>query len=134
VAECRKALTLDPDDRAVSYNWLARCLEQQGKRREAIDAWTKRRIAQGDAALAERMRQVFVADGWEAYWRAALRQPANEDVVAAIHVRLGNVDEAMRTLEAMFEARVPHFAMTNHPEWDPLRVDSRLSRFAGAPV
>ena len=41
VAGSRRTLTLDPDDLSLSYQWLARCLEQQGKQRQAVDALKK---------------------------------------------------------------------------------------------
>jgi TolB-like protein/Tfp pilus assembly protein PilF len=126
VAESRRTLTLDPDDLSLSYQWLARCLEQQGKQRQAVDAYEKGRAARGNPALAERMKRLYAAHGWEAYWRERLRLDNGVESAAAAHVRLGNIDEAIRSFERAYDARSPWINSSNHPEWDPLRSDPRF--------
>jgi serine/threonine-protein kinase len=133
VTASRRALMLDPADRSISYAWLGLCLEELGRRREAVEAWEKERAAWGEADLAERMMRTYAAHGWEGYWRERLRLAAKPapnqlpDIQPAIaHVRLGNVDEAVRTLERLVETRAPSILFSNQPQWDPLRSDPRF--------
>ena len=126
VAQSRRTLTLDPDDLSLSYPWLARCLEQQGKQRQAVDAYEKNRAARGNPVLAERMKRLYAVRGWEAYWRERLRLDSGVESAAAAHVRLGNIDESIRSLERGYQARSPWINNSNDPEWDPLRSDQRF--------
>ena len=59
VAESHRTLTLDPEDLGLSYPWLARCLEQQGKLSEAVDALEKRRVIGRSPELAEGMKRLY---------------------------------------------------------------------------
>jgi serine/threonine-protein kinase len=128
VAECRKAMTLEPNDATLTISTvLGRCLEQQGKQREAVDAFENGRAARGDRALGERLRRVYAREGWLGYWRERLRiEPTNPSLGnAAIYTRLGNVDEAIRALERADATRsLGGFA--NLPDFDPLRSDPRF--------
>jgi hypothetical protein len=82
--------------------------------------------------------RIFTERGWKAYWRERLRldpHPQTPSTLAAMHVRTGNFDEAIRVLERGYDERDPEFlSTTNHPQWDPLRSDPRfvaLSRRTG---
>src|SRR4030095_16428922 len=68
VAECRKVETLDPEGHSRVYDWLGRCLEKQGKQPERGEAWEKHFASQGNVEFARRLRGVFAARGWKAYW------------------------------------------------------------------
>jgi TolB-like protein/Tfp pilus assembly protein PilF len=129
VAECQKALALEPNDANLMLSlWLGRCLEHQGKRGEAIDVWEKGRAARGNVGLADQLRHAYRAGGWEGYWRERVRTtvPADPGVGAAtIHARLGNFDAAMQALERAYNTRsLGGFA--NYPDFDPLRSDPRF--------
>jgi serine/threonine-protein kinase len=128
VSECRNAMALEPNNTTlVVSSLLGRCLEQQGKQREAVEAFEKGRTASGDAVLAERLRSAYARAGWEGYWRERLRiQPLNPGVGAAsVYARLGHVDEAIRSLERADATRsLGGFA--NYPDFDPLRSDPRF--------
>ena len=73
-----------------------------------------------------------------ARWRERLRlerRPQASGSLAAMHVRAGNLDEAIRVLERGYAERDPTvFSTSNHPQWDPIRSDARfqaLCRRAG---
>jgi tetratricopeptide (TPR) repeat protein len=121
-------MTLEPNDATLTISTvLGNCVEQQGKQREAVDAFENGRAARGDRALAERLRRVYAREGWPGYWRERLRiAPTNPRLGnAAIYTRLGNVDEAIRALERADATRsLAGFA--NGPHFDPLRSDPRF--------
>ena len=129
VTECRKAMTLEPNDADLMLSiWLGRCLEQQGKYREAVDAFESGRAARGEGALAERFRRAFERGGWKEYWRERIPTTAPKDQglgSVAVFARLGNLDEAFRILEQSEQTRsLGGFA--NYPDYDPLRSDPRF--------
>ena len=121
-----KTLPLDPSDSSLSSKWLAKCLEQRGDERQAVEAYEAGRAARGNPALAERMTRLYRTQGLKAYWRECLRQTDGDvDSVAAL-VRLGNLDEAMRLVVGWQKTRHPWLGFLNMPEWDPLRSDPRF--------
>lgn len=129
VAECRRALSLEPSDVGAVSLSLGRCLEHQGKQREAVEAWEDGRAAAGNPALAERFKRVFAERGWTGYWRERMRLAAPNQRVgvgaAAGYARSGNIDEAIRALEHGYESRsLGGFAP--YPDYDPLRSDPRF--------
>ena len=126
VAQSRRTLTLDPDDLSLSYSWLGSCLEQQGKLGEAIDAYGSTQAARENPTRAEQLKRRYAADGWEAYWRHRLQVDKGPASLAAAHVRLGNIDDAIRILEHGYETRAPWINNSNYPEWDRLRADRRF--------
>jgi Tfp pilus assembly protein PilF/TolB-like protein len=127
-AECQKALTLDPNDSSLVYNWLPRCLEAQGKRDEAVDVYEQGREVRGNREAAEKLKAVYAARGWEAYWRERLRLDDRTRITSSAfaNLRLGHTDEVIEILERMYETRVPWVTYTNFPEWDPVRSDPRF--------
>lgn len=137
VREARKALELDPAN-VTALGWLARCLEEQGNYDEVVDALeeqrSKARPTQDDQRQAARMWALYRAKGWRAYWTARLAEQQTDRQLtyqptfqlAQIHVRLGQRDAAIETLERLFEERHPSVVWLNHPSWDPLRSDPRL--------
>ena len=137
VAQSRKTLSLDPRN-PTAYSFLARCLEQQGKYREAVEAYEQQRAIARNAKADDTLVRLFAERGWEAYWRERLRlerRPQASGSLAAMHVRAGNLDEAIRVLERGYAERDPTvFSTSNHPQWDPIRSDARfqaLCRRAG---
>ena len=97
VGEGRRAAALEPNDANMLLSlFIGRCLEQQGRQREAVDVYEAGRAARGDTALAAHLRRVYAASGWEGYWRERVRTTAAADPgvgAAALHARLGNIDE-----------------------------------------
>ena len=128
VAISHRTLTIDPNDTSLSYKWLAKCLEQQGKHAEAVDAYEKGRAAQGKPGLADRLRRIYAAQGWHAYWRERLQLVGAQDdaALAPALVRLGNLQEAINTLERAYDSRAPWIGFINQPEWDALLPDPRF--------
>ena len=55
-AQSHRTVRLDPRDLVLSHSWLARCLEQQGKRDQAVEAWEHGRDVRGGAEIATRLR------------------------------------------------------------------------------
>jgi TolB-like protein len=128
VAECRRALSLEPGDVGAVALTLGRCLEHQGKQREAVEAWENGRAA-ANPALAEQFKRVFAARGWTGYWRERMRLAAPNQRVgvgaAAGYARSGDIEEAIRALEHGYESRsLGGFAP--YPDYDPLRADPRF--------
>jgi serine/threonine-protein kinase len=124
VAVTQRTLTLDPQDASMSYSWLGRCLEAQGKLGEAVDAYENGRAAGGRPELAQRMKRRYAVEGWKSYWRESLRLlPPDTIAAAAAHARLGNNDEAVRTLLRLEQRRAPALGFLNMPEWDSLKSE-----------
>jgi serine/threonine-protein kinase len=126
VIECRRAKTLEPDDaKLLVSHLLGRCLEQQGRRQEAIEAYRNSLTERGEGALAEQLKRAYARDGWLGYWRERLRTAPPHANLAGLHVRLGNIDEAMLELQRAERTRSLSGWM-NIPEFDPLRADPRF--------
>ena len=53
-----------------------------------------------------------------------------EQAAAQVHVRLGNVEDALRRLERLQEQRHPNLQSLNSPYFDPLRSDPRFQAAA----
>jgi len=133
VAQSRRAVALDPRDLVLSYSWLGKCLEQQGRRREAVEIWEQARALVGEPDIAERMKRIFRDRGWAAYWREEMKL-AGRPLDAPIRVRLGDPEAALSILERLLEERDPLVSWLNHPDLDPLRSHPRfqaLRRRAG---
>ena len=91
VAQSRKTLSLDPRN-PTAYSFLARCLEQQGKYREAVEAYEQQRAIARNANADDTLVRLFAERGWEAYWRERLRlerRPQASGSLAAMHVLQG---------------------------------------------
>jgi TolB-like protein/Tfp pilus assembly protein PilF len=137
VAQSRKTLSLDSRN-PTAYTFLARCFEQQGKHREAVEAYEQQRALARNVTADDTLVRLFAERGWQAYWRERLRlerRPQAAGNLAAMHVRAGSLDEAIRVLERGYAERDPTvFSTSNHPQWDPIRSDARfqaLCRRAG---
>ncbi len=127
VAESRKALLLDQSDSSLTYNWLPRCLEAQGKRDHAVEAYEEGRALRLDPQAAKYLKAIYATHGWEAYWRERLQLAKGNLLASALaNIRLGNINQVIEALERMYETRVPWITYTNHPEWDPVRSDPRF--------
>jgi tetratricopeptide (TPR) repeat protein len=127
VALTRRTLTLDPEDATLSYSWLARCLEGQGKFSDAVDAFERGRLGQPADDVAGQMRRLYAVQGWKPYWREQLRHlPPYGMGTAAALVRLGNYDEAIQVLVELQRRRTPHLGFLNMPEFDALLPDARF--------
>ena len=124
----RTTVPLDPHDLSLSYKWLGKCLEAQGRSDEAVEAYEDGRAARGDQAEAQRLKDVYRSDGKDAYWRERLRKAGNDDSweVAGALVRLRRRKEAIDVFEQGFDRRAPWVGYINHPEWDPLIDDPRF--------
>ena len=127
VALTRRTLALDPENATLSYSWLARCLEAQGKFSDAVDAFERGRRGQPGDDVAGQMRGLYAVQGWKPYWREQLRRlpPYGMDTAAAL-VRLGNYDEAIQILLELQRTRTPTLGFLNMPEFDALRPDARF--------
>lgn len=125
VVECENAMTLEPNEATLTLlTLLGRCLEQQGKQREAVEAFERGRAARGEPELAEQLRRAYARSGWTGYWRERLRiQPLSPGVGAAsVYARLGQVAQAIQSLERA-EALRSLGGFANAPDLAPLRSD-----------
>jgi predicted Zn-dependent protease len=127
IAVSRDTLLLDPHDVSLVLNWLPRCLEALGRRREAIEARVQSMAAHGAPARAARMMRLYSTRGWDAYWQEERRREDASDLkTALVSVRLGDHDTAIARLERLYEIRYPWLGFIDHAEWDPLRSDPRF--------
>jgi serine/threonine-protein kinase len=128
VSVSRTTLSLDQHDATLAYQWLARCLEAQGRLDEAVDAYEDGRAARGDPREAEHLKHVYRSRGWDAYWRERLRLTDSAKAAdrAAALVRAGRRQEALDLFAKGFEARAPWIGFINHPQWDPLLPEPRF--------
>jgi tetratricopeptide (TPR) repeat protein len=134
VAQSHTTLSLDPRDLTLSYSWLARCLQQQGKQRDAVELWERARALKGQPELAESMKRVYRERGPTGYWRERMKLAGPGSEVASLHMRLGDREAALVHLERLMDERHPSITWLNHPEFDPLRSHPRfqaLRRRAG---
>ena len=127
-AQSHRTVRLDPRDLVLSHSWLARCLEQQGKRDQAVEAWEHGRDVRGGAEIATRLRVQYRSGGWTAYWRERIRvgEPQASNAAPFVLARVGRVEEALQGLERLYDVRHPVLTWMNHPELDPLRDDPRF--------
>ena len=133
--QSRKALEIDPRS-GTAYGWLAACLEAQGRYDEVVDVLEEYRSKAGgsldDQRRAARMRALYRAKGWKAYWaeeragRTQLYGGAGHQGTAKIDVRLGDIDAALTTLERTLDERHPSLPWLNQSFWDPLRSHPRF--------
>jgi len=132
--QSRKALEIDPRS-GTAYGWLATCLEAQGRHDEVVDVLEEQRSKAGgsleDQRRADRMRALYRAKGWKAYWAEERAQrkrfyAAGNQGTAKIHVRLGDIDAALAMLEQMLDERHPSLTWLNQSFWDPLRPHPRF--------
>jgi serine/threonine-protein kinase len=134
VAQSQRTLLIDPADLVLSYTWMALCLEQQGKQRDAVEMWERSRELRGRAQIAEQMKRVFRERGWAAYWRERLKLAGTEEEAVEALVRLGGLEDALHKLGRLLERRSLALSELNEPQFDPLRSDPRfqaLRRRAG---
>jgi DNA-binding winged helix-turn-helix (wHTH) protein/TolB-like protein/tetratricopeptide (TPR) repeat protein len=124
IDQVRRTLTLEPRY-ATAYYWLSLCLEQQGRRDEMIEALERQDTLVGLEQIAEPLRRLYVARGWEAYWRArldrALKARATTSELTMLYLRLGDLDQAFLTLERAYDQRDPWILNINRPQFDLLR-------------
>jgi DNA-binding winged helix-turn-helix (wHTH) protein/TolB-like protein len=126
VAQGRRTIALDPRDLVLSHNWMAMCLEYQGKQGESVEMWERGRELRGNARVAEQLKRVYRERGWAAYWRERVRTAGHEAAPVQDHVRVGNLDDAFRGLERLLERRNPNLSTLHYPYYDPLRPDPRF--------
>ena len=114
----------------------------KGNHREAVD---EQKRALEKASLddwAEELGRDFAALGWEKAQKNLNRKTARRDdrrspgrgatsrpsSIAALHVLLGEKDEAFRWLDKAIEDRSPFLiALNADPQWDSIRSDPRFA-------
>lgn len=135
IAQCRKVVEMDPRFPRV-HSYLGWSLLQKGRYREAIAALEKARELYGDspARLAELGHGYAVAGRREEARRildelgeASRRRYVEADLVARIHVGLGDRERALEWLgRAIDEHAVKLVLLKVDPSLDPLRGDPRF--------
>ena len=84
IAVSRDRLLLGPHDVSLVLNWLPRCLEALGRRREAIEARVQSMAAHGAPARAARMMRLCSTRGWDEYWQEERRHEDASDLKTAL--------------------------------------------------
>jgi tetratricopeptide (TPR) repeat protein len=120
------------------YYWKARTLEAMGRFNEAMDADEQRdRKNEKDPAEIKRiydgLRTALAQNGPEGYWRKRLaneleNSPPDLYLIATLHIRLGDKDQAYECLEKAFKQNPFAGGLMVDPCWD--RTDKRFKAFA----
>ncbi len=130
---CRRALTFDPDYVAALTD-LARVHEELAEVDEALAhyhraaALTRSLIPlAGSACALARGGRAGEARALLAELTPVTGPRVSSYLIASIHARLGDVDDAFAWLERAWEERVPSLQWLRvHPRLDPLRSDPRF--------
>jgi tetratricopeptide (TPR) repeat protein len=140
IAQCRRALELDPD-LAVTHLWLGLASAEGGQLEQALIGYEEGvRLSRG-----EPVGLAFLAHGLALAGRAqeARRRLAElHDIrsrryvsaydLAVVHVGLGELDEALGLLEQGFRQRTHWMALLGvDPRLDPLRNQPRFQQLLG---
>ncbi len=137
IAEAQQVVKAHPDF-LLAYFWLGSAYREMKMYPQAIDTFSRARQMSGDfpvTLMAYGHAQAVAGNAQEA--RSALHtleQLRNTRYIpdlylAAIHVALGEKDEAFRLLDSAFEERVDRLVYLNvDPMADPLRSDPRFAQ------
>lgn len=148
IEQSHKTLELAPEMPWSHYD-LAQIYEWTGRRREAIEEYTKAQEVFGlsQNRLAE-LRTAYQRSGEKGYWRKTLEfcQEASKQqrkfaavsgygwcdyvkdlYVALLHVRLGEFDAAFQSLETAYTKHDTELIFLKvDPQWDTIRTDPRF--------
>ena len=134
VAQLEQVEATDPEYTGAR-RWIARCLEQKGDYRAALEAFVRFRESAGAPPDAiEPLRRAFDREGWPGLLRASLSHPPSAPAsleTAGTYAQLGQPDAAFAVLESMIGARrgmIVH--MDSEPRLDPVRGDPRFETLA----
>ncbi len=136
----RKAVEFHPDS-SEAHELLADAYASRGSHREAIDEQKKALERANLDDWAEELGRDFEALGWAKGQERLNRKRLDEMSalakegryvsplsIAALHVLLGEKDEALRWLGKAVEDRSPFLiALTADPQWDSIRSDPRFA-------
>jgi TolB-like protein/tetratricopeptide (TPR) repeat protein len=137
IKQAQQALALDPDFVLAQF-WLGSAYREKKMYPQAIETFQNARRKSGDnpaMLMAYGHTQALAGNAQEA--RVALqklRQLAGARFVpslypAAIHVGLGETDEAFRLLDLAYQERIDRLVWLNvEPLADPLRSDARFAQ------
>jgi len=136
IAECRRTIEMEPGFPRV-HSYLGWSFLQKGMYQEAIAELKKARDLFGDnpGRIAE-LGHAYAVAGRKTEARAVLRELTGlsrrrylePDLVALIHVGLGEREEAFRWLERAYEERAVKMVLLKvEPAFDPLRDDPRFA-------
>lgn len=137
IEEARQVVKLHPGDLSAQF-WLGSAYREKKMYPQAIETFQRARLASGDnpaMLMAYGHTQALAGNAAEA--RAALqklRQQATARFVpnlypAAIHLGLGEKDEAFRLLNLAFQEKIDRLVYLNvDPMADPLRSDARFAQ------
>jgi Tfp pilus assembly protein PilF len=129
-----QTLELDPHSQ-LAFLFLAWAYEDSAQWDKAIDAWQFARALHPEAAILRGARQ---ADGPRGYWRARLaflskqKNPENY-LLAVLHARLGEPDQALARLEMAFQLHEPDLIyVKREPAFDPIQSSPRFQALTSA--
>ncbi len=137
IEEALQIVKLHPGDMSAQF-WLGSAYTQEKMYAQAVETFQRARQLSGDAPvmlMAYGYAQAFAGNPPEA--RSALlklQQLRSSRFVpslypAAIHVALGETDEAFRLLERAYQERVDRLVYLNvEPMADPIRSDPRFDK------
>jgi eukaryotic-like serine/threonine-protein kinase len=135
VKHLRDTLLLD-DNFAPAHNGLGLAYEQQGQTQDAILEFIRVRMLAREAPdRLTALKTAYAQQGREAFWREYLSQLQDEarahyipsSAVAAVHLRLGQHDLALQSLEkAVTEKDGGLVELNVEPVFEPLRPNTRF--------
>jgi adenylate cyclase len=134
IAQFQKALDLDPNY-PIDYLYLGFCDIQKGNLAKAVaeyqrahallnSPWSLARLGYAYAKAGNRQEAMSILDSLE---QQAKRMYVASDIVATIHVALGDHDRAFEYLQKGYEERAGSMIWLRvDPVWNPLRSDQRF--------
>ena len=135
IRQYTKALGLEPAY-AAAFAGLGDIYEELGRNQEAIAAYLRAASLNGeDPETIQRLSDGFESGGFQGYWTKRLeliQTKARQETVsplafAAVYVRLGQHDEAIKWLDRAYRQHIHALVWINASKrWAPLRSDTRF--------
>lgn len=133
--ECRKAVDMDSTF-ARGHLCLGEVYEQEQMLEQAASEFLEGRVLAGDdAATITALKHALASAGYTGYFRERLQQLTDKSKssyvspydLAAIYIRLGETEQALRCLNAAYNEHSPSLANLQIEEkFNPLRSDLRF--------
>jgi eukaryotic-like serine/threonine-protein kinase len=132
IAQGLKTLELDPNMQNA-HRFLAKAYEQKKLYGQAVEEYLK--TQEFGSEVETEFRQVYANSGWQGFWRKALElkmkraktRNLNEYLLAQNYARLGELDQALATLEKIEGAVRSYYGPD--PFWDDFQSAPRYQDF-----
>jgi DNA-binding winged helix-turn-helix (wHTH) protein/TolB-like protein len=136
IATYMKTLELNPKNYRLN-SWLELSYAQKGLYDQAIEVRLKAMSLIGiEPEKIASLKDAYARAGWRGFWQKERDQTLARSgqsyispyLLARVHARLGEKDQAVEMLEKAYEQRLDHLLLLKvDPIFDPMRDDSRFN-------